>query len=61
MENRRMKFRLTKRARGWQVQQDVSGIPAYSDMKWYNIRGGLWKWRFLASLHLTLLREMNRK
>ncbi len=60
-----MKFRLVKRARGWQVQQDIRGMAIHGsagfEKNWFNIRGGLWRFRFLAALHLLILRERSRR
>lgn len=59
------KFRLIKRARGWVVQQYIKGMAIHGsegyEKDWYDIRGGVWRFRLIAKLHLLWLRERNRK
>lgn len=49
-----MKYRLVKRAKGWQVQQDTNGLPGFESAKWFNIRGGMWRFRLPAALHFAV-------
>lgn len=62
-----MKYRIVKRAKGW-VVQSIRKHPPYISMvvgaddsyhEWHTV--AVWRWRFLAALHLLWLRERARK